>query len=93
MGLAEAKHGQDKDSRALHKAILSWTKKNYVWLHSYNAQVAAACLVDGITYDIDNQQLVKTYPEGGLRRQASHVYLKLNPTTANKEGVSDQKLH
>ncbi len=82
MGLADTNHSYDKDSRALHKAILSWTKKNYLWLHNYNPQVAAACLVDGLTYDADNQRLVKTYPVGGLRREASLVYLNLNAASA-----------
>lgn len=79
MGLAAQKGDYDKDSRALQKAVLAWTKKNYIWLHGYNPRVAAACLVDGITYDAENLRLVKTYPVDGLRREASHVYLDLTP--------------
>ena len=82
MGLAPNKGDYDKDSRALQKAILAWTKKNYVWLHAYNPRVAAACLADGITYDSQNQRLVKTYPIDGLRRAASHIYFNLNPSDA-----------
>ena len=69
----------DKDSRALQKAVLAWTKKNYVWLHDYNPRVAVACLVDGMIYDAENQRLVKTYPIDGLRREVSHIYLELSP--------------
>ncbi|MGH8109534.1 MAG: hypothetical protein ACREO1_12570, partial [Arenimonas sp.] len=36
MGLQEREQQSFRDSMALHKVILSWTKKNYVWLHSYN---------------------------------------------------------
>jgi hypothetical protein len=79
MGLSIRKGDYDKDSRALQKAVLAWTKKNYVWLHSYNPRVAAASLVDGMTYDAENRRLVKTYPIDGLRREASHIYLELNP--------------
>lgn len=42
-------------------------------------RVAEACLVDGITYDADNLQLVKTYAADGLRREASYVRLELKP--------------
>ena len=79
MGLAVRKGDYDKDSRALQKAVLAWTKKNYVWLHDYNPRVAAACLVDGMTYDAENQRLVKTYPNDGLRLEASYVCLELSP--------------
>jgi hypothetical protein len=78
MGLAARKDDYDKDSRALHKAILAWTRKNYAWLHGYNPRVAEACLVDGITYDIENRRLVKTYPADGLRREPQFVYFDLD---------------
>ena len=69
MGLAARKDDYDKDSRALHKAILAWTRKNYAWLHGYNPRVAEACLVNGMTYDTEKLRLVKTYPADGLRRE------------------------
>ena len=40
MGLRPSDKSYDRDSRALQKAILSWTKKNYAWLYSYNPRVA-----------------------------------------------------
>lgn len=83
MGL-KIKEGKDTgDSRALHKAVLSWTRKNYVWLHQFNPRVAEACLVDQITYDADNRRLVHTYPADGLRREPLHIYLELDPAPAD----------
>lgn len=84
MGLKLREHDSYyKDSRALHKAILAWTKKNYAWLHSYNPRVAEACLVDDISYDTVNFRLVKTYPAEGLRREPHCVYCDVNPIQQN----------
>lgn len=86
MGLSiRDKDDYDYDSKALHKAILSWTKKNYAWLHSYNPRVAEACLVEGVTYDKDHLRLVKTYPAEGLRRAPTYEYfdVDLPPSDTN----------
>jgi len=79
MGLTVKEQDYDQDSKALQKAVLSWTKKNYAWLHSYNPRVAEACLVAGITYDPESMRLVKTYPAEGLRREAKSVYFSVDP--------------
>ncbi|CAH1073326.1 hypothetical protein [Candidatus Nitrotoga sp. 1052] len=79
MGLTICNDDYDKDSKALQKAVLAWTKKNFVWLHDYNPRVADACLVAGMSYDADNQCLVRTSPADGLRREPSYVYFDLNP--------------
>ena len=79
LGLAVKEKGDYRDSRALKKAVLSWTKKNFAWLHSYNPRVAEACLVDGITYDAEHLRLVRTYPAEGLRRKAHHIYYDVSP--------------
>lgn len=79
MGLRLSDARYDRDIRALHKAMLVWTKKNYAWLHSYNPRVAEACLVEDITFDAENLRLVKTYPAKDLRREAKHIYLPLDP--------------
>lgn len=79
MGLRARDDDYDHDSKALQRAIFSWTKKNYAWLHSYNPRVAEACLVDGITYDEKHLRLVKTYAAEGLRREPAYVYFDLNP--------------
>lgn len=85
MGLAIRQGDYDKDSRALQKAVLTWTRKNYVWLHGYNPRVAEACLVDSMTYDTDNRRLVRTSPAEGLRREPSYVYLELDPAPFEPE--------
>ncbi len=79
MGIAISKHKSDKDCLALQKAMLAWTRKNFVWLHEYNPRVAEDCLVDGITYETANRRLVHTYPAENLRREPSYVYFNLDP--------------
>ncbi|MEY3788735.1 MAG: hypothetical protein RLZ75_2943 [Pseudomonadota bacterium] len=83
MGFEFRKEKYFRVGNALHKAVLSWTKKNYAWLHSYNPRIAEACLVDGISYDQQNQRLVKTYPAKGLRREPAYTYLELNPISSD----------
>jgi hypothetical protein len=80
MGLKISTGDFDKNNRPLHRAILAWTKKHYVWLHQDYPEVGEFCLVDGITYDIENLQLVKTYPTNALRREPSYERLQLEPT-------------
>lgn len=80
MGLTvRDKDNYDHDSKALQKAVLCWTKKNFAWLHSYNSRIAEACLVDGMTYDAEHLRLVKTYPAEGLRREPTFVYFVVDP--------------
>ncbi len=79
MGLERKKEDDFKDSRALHKAILFWTKKNYARLYSSNPRVAEACLVDGLTYDAANRRIVKTYPADGLNTAPYYKYLYIDP--------------
>lgn len=85
MGLTIRQSDNDKDSRALQKAALSWTRKNYVWLHEYNRCVAEECLVDGMTYEANNRRLVCTHPAEGLRREPSYTYFELNPAPPKPE--------
>jgi hypothetical protein len=86
MGLTVRTDNYDKDSRALQKAVLRWTRKNFVWLHEHTPRVAGACLVDGMSYDAENRRLVKTYPAEGLRREPHYVYLDLDPAPENAVG-------
>lgn len=79
MGLTISPDDHHKDSRALHRAVLAWTKKNYVWLHGYNPRVAEECLGDGMTYDAENRRLVFMKPAEGLRCEPIYVYLDLDP--------------
>jgi hypothetical protein len=81
MGFTLSQRNYDRDCRALHKAILSWTRKNYVWMHGYNPRVADACLVENMSYDAEGLKLVRTYPVQGLRREPRYVYLELEPAS------------
>lgn len=85
MGLTVTNQDYDHDSKALQKAILFWTKKNFAWLHSYNPRVAEACLLDGITYDAEHLRLVKTYPANALRREPHYVYFDVDPPSPDAE--------
>lgn len=78
LGLAAKEGGYDRDSRALQRAVLSWTRTNYAWLHSYHPRVAESCLVDGMSYDEKHLRLVKTYPAEGLRLVPTFIYLNIN---------------
>jgi hypothetical protein len=79
MGLKLNREPSHRDSFPLHRAVLRWTKKNFALLHQMNPEVAAACLVEGMSFDTDRLQLVKCYPVEGLRRQAHYVYLPVDP--------------
>lgn len=75
MGLRRECGVRDRDCRALHRALLAWTSRNLVALNEANAEVAMACLVEGITYEAENSRIVKSYRAGGLRVKPSFVYL------------------
>ncbi|WP_448479477.1 hypothetical protein [Pseudoxanthomonas mexicana] len=85
MGLKRREGDYDKDSRALHTAVLAWTQQHYASLYRYNPRVAQACLVDGLTYDSRNHRIVKTYLAEGLRREAHYVYLEVDPAPEIQE--------
>lgn len=78
MGLKD--HGTDYGSstRALRKAILSWTKKHYARIAAESPRVAADCLVDGITYEPEGPRLVKVGMQI-LDRPLSRTVLELDP--------------
>lgn len=73
----------------LHVAILSWTKKNYVWLHDFNKNLAEAFLADSMSYDPHNRRLVKCYRELASRPQKTFEYFELDaPTSCNESDKS-----
>ena len=86
MGLIVRQGDRDKDSRALQRAVLAWTRRNFLWLHGYNPRVAEACLVDGMTFDEEHRRLVRTYPADGLRREPRYIYFDLDPVPQDVEG-------
>ncbi|WP_197678325.1 hypothetical protein [Pseudomonas orientalis] len=64
--------------KILKKLTRGWLKKNYASLRIHNPTVADACLVDGITYDVDKFRLVKVYSVNALRKKPRFVYLQLD---------------
>ncbi|MDD0929637.1 hypothetical protein C5H23_05675 [Xylella fastidiosa] len=65
--------------RVLHKAVLAWTKKHFVWLHSHHPRLAESCLGNHITYDAEHLRLAYTHPAKGPIGKVS--YLALNPAS------------
>ena len=72
------RRGYDRESYALRKVVLEWTKRRYLAIHMELPDVAAAALMDTITFDKKNGRLVKAY-EKNLRRKAPVEYLDLLP--------------
>nr|VFJ53356.1 MAG: hypothetical protein BECKFM1743A_GA0114220_101141 [Candidatus Kentron sp. FM]VFJ54576.1 MAG: hypothetical protein BECKFM1743C_GA0114222_101411 [Candidatus Kentron sp. FM]VFK10366.1 MAG: hypothetical protein BECKFM1743B_GA0114221_101381 [Candidatus Kentron sp. FM] len=72
------------DGRALQKAVLSWTKKNFAWLQSYNPRIAETCLMGTITYDAEHLRLVKTYL-AGVEPEPYRDYFSVDPPPASEE--------
>lgn len=81
----EIRDQNNHDYKALHKAILSWTKKNYSWLYFSNLGMAKECLVDSITYDAERLRLAKTWPAEGTRPKPKSLYFYVNPPPQNIE--------
>ena len=81
MGLTDGK--RTKSTRAfcgLRRAILRWTRKNYLYLHSQNPKLAEACLIGGISFDEKNQRLVQTL-SAFLGKAPNQYYLELDPSS------------
>jgi hypothetical protein len=81
MGVTVNNQDYFRDSKALQKVILSWTRKHFAWLHGYNPRVAEACLVDGFAYDPDHGHIIKTDP-AGLDREPRRVYFPVDAAPA-----------
>lgn len=60
----QSKKDYRRHQYALQKAVLSWTRKNYLALVERQRYVAKACLVGTITFDSKRKRLVKTYIRG-----------------------------
>ncbi len=78
MGLKLGKKtGMDKDEYALHKAVLSWTQKNYVRLCQVHPEVAKDCLLGSISFEVEKKRLVQSFAKG-LSLGEPKQYLSLN---------------
>lgn len=74
----QTKKSYDRNSRPLHVALIGWVQRNYLRIHSELPDVAARCLVGGITFDQPNNRLVKTY-SNKLSPEPARRYLNLTP--------------
>lgn len=72
------KTGFGSEEYALRKVILAWTKKNFLTLYARLPDVAEAAIMGSITFDEENNRLVKTYLKG-LSREAPKEFLDLDP--------------
>ena len=78
MGLQVGKK-TDYDHRfyALRKALLGWTKRNFLVIHRTNPEIAAYCMSGYVSFDEENRRLVKTYIKG-TNVEAPKDYLPLD---------------
>jgi hypothetical protein len=65
-----------RDYRALHRAVIAWTQRNYLIVRRKNLDIAEACLIGTITYDASETRLVKTFTKG-LETEPARDYLSL----------------
>ncbi len=75
-----------REYRALAKAIQAWAHRGYLKLRQTMPRVADAVLIGSITYDEQNNRLIKTYLQG-LRDEPSRDYLSL--ASSNEKGEHD----
>lgn len=68
----------------IRRAVIEWTRKNYLWLAKRSPQVAKAVLIADLSFDPKKRRLVKTYFRG-LNRRAPQAFLLLDATRANAE--------
>jgi hypothetical protein len=80
------KQGIDKNDYPLHKALLAWTRNNYLRLKTIHPAIARSCLLGSISFEEQSNRLVKTYFKG-LELEAPKDYLDLclppDPSEAN----------
>lgn len=60
MNLVKQKGISNIRNRALHRAVIGWTRRNFGKLLKHNYVIAQACLVDGLNVE-KKKYLVKTY--------------------------------
>ena len=67
-----------RDSRPLQKAVLSWTKQNFVSVASQSPQVVEECLPEGLTYDQEHHRIIRTTPTNAFRSEPEYFYFQLD---------------
>jgi hypothetical protein len=74
------KHDHTAGEYQLRKAVISWARRNYLWMVKRSPKAAKAALIGTISFDAENKRLVKTYIEG-LRSEPPRDYLQLDEPT------------
>jgi len=77
LGLSVGEKEINERCYPLRKAVLNWTRKNYLAIVEENPDIAEYCLSGGVTFDSENRRLVKTYMRG-TNREAPREYLNLD---------------
>ncbi|EXS36505.1 hypothetical protein KWF57_16345 [Acinetobacter baumannii] len=72
-----------RDIKALHKVVLSWTKKNFAALYEFNPKVAEQCLIDNITYDHEKLRLTRAFSGNALKREVTYYHFNVDPPHEN----------
>lgn len=86
------KDGYGKEYYALKKAVIFWTKKNYMKLRSRHHEIADDCLIRGISFDKENSRLVYTHPKN-LDLTPRRTYLELDGESLYEEEAQNIKLN
>ncbi len=74
-----------RETYALTKVVLSWTRKGYLRLLEEFPDVAASVLMGSISYDTAGKRLVKTYTKG-LSQETPKDYLDLEQPIEGARG-------
>jgi hypothetical protein len=83
------KSGYGSEEYALRKVLLAWTKTNFLTLYARLPEVAEAAIMGSISFDKENNRLVKTYLKG-LSRDAPMEFLNLDPPLNVAAAVPDE---
>ena len=78
MGLKIHEGSYGRDTRPLQKALLEWTKRNFVTLEAKSPHVFEECLPEGLSYDKEHCRLVATSEVNAFRREPEHFYFDLD---------------
>lgn len=90
MGLKDNGTNLEKPTRPLRKAVLAWTKRHYARIAAESPRVAAACLVDGMTYEAEGPRLIKTGMQI-LDREPWRQVLELDPVPATEAPTAEPR--
>lgn len=78
MGFQVSKEHSGENVYALHKVIIKWVRSNFKTLHQRNSKVSSACLFTSISYDEENNRLVRVYEARGLSEHDKYEYFYLD---------------